>query len=168
MGRLIVASEFFEAATERRAAPAHRHLDPSWYFSDAHYETSYNRGEGWRYSPESGFPYRSAIHITQWQKEMKVAIRRLVERRMLGSVFYRRYDISYSYRSSYSRGGEEVAFDSKVEHIYHEFRFEEREDQVLFDLQYAGVVGPVLERHPDFPDVTEDMIEAARLSPICY
>lgn len=165
MGRLIVRSEFFEARNENRRPP-HVHLDPSWYFPDAHYETSYNRGEGWRYSDESGFPHLSAIHDKQWKKEMKVELRRFIERRLLGSVLYSKNDLSYSYRSSYVRDGKDHAFDSKVSHLYHEFRFEESDDQMLFHLQYAGLLSEVNERHPDYPDVTEEMINLVLQRPI--
>ena len=166
MGRLIVSTEFTVVKPDMRSK-AHSHLDPSWFFADAYYDMYYNRGEGWRFSLESSFPHVSSIHDDLWKKEnRKIDIRRFVERRLLGTALYHIHDLSYGYRSSYEMDGKRREFDSKVRHLYHQFFFEEKDDQMLFNLQYAGLVSEVLKRHPDYAEVSEEQISLSEMSPL--
>ena len=125
----------------------------------------------------SSFPYSRAIHTDHFEesyenvvakRQLKIDIRRFVQRQCLGDVVISGIDMSYEHLYQLEeqyRHGHDYIHDwwrrRKIDNWYHIFHFEEESDAALFSLKFAGLVTEISNRHPGRRDIPEEEIEHA-------
>jgi len=113
---------------------------PDHFFPSAHYGRRMGGESRWEYNLDQDFPAQSYIHVDDidpYENDFWIALRKDVERRYTGDVFYC-YD-----RRDYRRWwNSKATADYNKEyntqkHGYWVFYFEEEGDQTMFVLQHA-------------------------------
>lgn len=117
------------------------HYNPAEFFLSAYWGRSWSSSEStWTYDLDTDFPARCYIHMDELRRddnEFWIALRKDVERRYQGDVFYKFDRMDYrrwwnsSAKSQYDR-----EYDRQA-HGYWTFYFEEASDQTMFIMKYS-------------------------------
>ncbi len=150
MGRLIIYDEF---ALKRGEIGS----DTKWYFPE----------QQW-YSPqgypvpvvESGFPYAVYSHMRHFEHDhgnLRVQMRRFVERSLEGCVLCKSKNMTYRVRPK-PKENEPYPNTYEIGHGYYGFHFEEEHDRIAFRLRFSEFLDEVQDHHPDHRHIPEDEI----------
>src|SRR5579859_5289769 len=125
--------------------------DPRWYVSDLHWDSSWQRYVvQW---PNRNFPVMLAIHedMLKEREDLRVEIRKFVERTMTGDVMWRMLERTYfqpidvsAYIDAHTaRGG------YQVHNWYCLFYFESDADAILFKLRFTDYISEIKDKKDD-------------------
>ena len=130
----------------------HLDIEPTWYFSDAHYSIDARR---YVYKwPSPDFPYCVAIHSDDIRiyGDRKIKIRRWIEQTISETVILSIIDKGY--RVYY---GEKRDWDSSYErkNDWYAFYFDDEHSATMFRLTFSELVKEITDLHPDREDEYE-------------
>jgi hypothetical protein len=164
MGRLLHKASFTKDAAG----------DPSWWFPSSFYG-GYGNRNGYQYDLAEAFPHQHPIHqkfvgdldtysAKATQQKLRVEIRKFVERKCEGNAVYThdKMDYDYLYERNNPRWSHEKYGRVRIKHGYMNFHFEEETDWLMFRIAFGQYIRPTSNRHPDYLDVDEAMIELAK------
>jgi hypothetical protein len=125
-----------------------RQYDPFWYFPDT------PRSRPNEFTVESAFPYLMYVHQEYIENprygedkgnltgNLRVAVRRWIERQITGDVIWWEEDCSFHrvYAASPSYADGKKRYSSHIQHGYYVFAFEEMHEATGFRMQFKHVV----------------------------
>ena len=135
----------------------------SWYISDDCYELiDYHRHLKW---PNPCFPECVAIKVDiLWDKNIKIEIRKWIERAIHDTVITKPVDKSYRVYYgdkkppfTYGTPGDMWEKSFEVNNRWLAFYFEDKESALAFKLRFGDIVSEIIEREPEHLDkITEN------------
>jgi hypothetical protein len=125
------------------------HENAYWYFSDAEYNPGNSRfSYKW---PSANFPYHKHIHHTEFDGNLRVEIRRWMNRCAAGDVVI--VDSVDNKYHKYYEGSQRRYEDSyNISNTWFRFSFEDENTALMFSLAFSEKVRPMTLHHPKHPE----------------
>ncbi len=118
--------------------------DAKWYFADAYWTSDGNRySYGW---PSLNYPDCVSIHYDLMDNNLRIKIRKWIEKNLSCTVIYDVIDHSYKKKTNRS---------SFVDNKWFCLYFDDGESALAFKLVFMDVCKPVTKYHPERPEDAE-------------
>lgn len=115
-------------------------IDPTWYFADVHFDEGRYVYE-W---PSKHYPFSEAINQSDLSGDLKIEIRRWIEKNIAEEVIYDLIDKTYYHSTGPADTGRLVS------NYWYNFYFRDSESVLAFKLRFGNVIKKITDKHPRY------------------